>query len=163
MPKKRSRSTTKRYDVGYGRPPKHSQFKKGRSGNPAGINRKATVSIAPDLKAILERALNEEIELRQGERVQFISIWAAGIRVLAEQFAQGDARARRDLIAFMDKLGIDPTAEQSRPAAVSYRSEAEFRQALIERGIPARLMPPIDSAGFEPPPDPPLPADVEDE
>ena len=39
--------------------------------------------------------------------------------------------------------------------------EAEFRQALLDCGIPARLLPPIDEAGLEPPADPPLPPDVE--
>jgi len=28
--------TKKKYEVGYGKPPRHSRFKKGRSGNPAG-------------------------------------------------------------------------------------------------------------------------------
>ncbi len=27
---------SEKYDVGYGKPPRHSRFKKGRSGNPAG-------------------------------------------------------------------------------------------------------------------------------
>ncbi len=27
------------YEVGYGKPPKNTQFKKGKSGNPKGVNR----------------------------------------------------------------------------------------------------------------------------
>jgi hypothetical protein len=43
------------YRVGPGRPPREFQFKPGQSGNPKGARRKLQ-SIAPDLKAALERA-----------------------------------------------------------------------------------------------------------
>ena len=45
------------YKVGPGRPPRAYQFKPGQSGNPKGAKRKPP-SIALDLKAALERALN---------------------------------------------------------------------------------------------------------
>ena len=55
------------YKVGPGRPPKEYQFKPGQSGNPKGAKRKPK-SMAPDLKAALERALNKTIKLKQGEK-----------------------------------------------------------------------------------------------
>jgi hypothetical protein len=48
------------YKVGPGRPPREYQFKPGQSGNPKGAKRKPP-SVAPDLKAALERALNKTI------------------------------------------------------------------------------------------------------
>jgi hypothetical protein len=50
------------YDVGRGKPPKHTQFKKGQSGNPAG--RKKKEKKAPDLSlaAMLKRIGEREIE-----------------------------------------------------------------------------------------------------
>src|SRR4051795_6251967 len=69
------------YRVGPGRPPKEHQFKPGQSGNPAGARRKPS-SIAPDLKALFERALSEKVMLRQGEREKIITKAAAGIEQL---------------------------------------------------------------------------------
>ena len=71
------------YRVGPGRPPKEFQFKQGQSGNPKGARRKAT-SIAPDLKAHLERALSGKVAVMEGERERFVSKAAAGIERLVE-------------------------------------------------------------------------------
>jgi hypothetical protein len=105
-----NRRVDEEYRVGPGRPPKEYQFQPGESGNPKGAKRK--ISLAPDLKAILERALNEKVRLRQGEREQIITKGAAGISKLVNQFAEGDRHARRDLILLADKLGVDLTAGQ---------------------------------------------------
>jgi hypothetical protein len=98
------------YRVGPGRPPREFQFKPGQSGNPKGAKRK--VSLAPDLKAILERALKEQTTLRHGEKEMIITKAEAGIRQLVNGFAEGDRHDRRDLILVADKLGVDLTAGQ---------------------------------------------------
>jgi hypothetical protein len=100
------------YRVGPGRPPKEFQFRPGVSGNPKGAKRK-TPSIAPDLKALLERALREKVKLRCGEKEEIISKAAAGIAQLVNQFVEGDRHARRDLIALAKTLGVDLTAGQA--------------------------------------------------
>jgi hypothetical protein len=100
------------YRVGPGRPPKEFQFKPGQSGNPKGARRKAT-SVGPDLKAILERSLNNKVTLKQGEKQRIISKAAAGIEQLVNQFAMGDRHARRDLIDLARKLNVDLVAGKS--------------------------------------------------
>jgi hypothetical protein len=128
MTNKHLKPATKRCDVGYGQPPTQFQFKKGQIGNPKGINKKA--SIAPDLRAILERALNKQLKLRNGERDQVMTKAAAGIDNLVNQFAKGDRYARRDLIVLAEKVGIDLTAghgknlEHAIAEAVSAEDEA---------------------------------------
>jgi hypothetical protein len=94
------------YKVGPGRPPREYQFKPGQSGNPKGAKRKSK-SMAPDLKAAVERALNKKIRLKQGDKERLVTMAAAGIEQLVAQYVKGDHRARRDLIALADKLGID--------------------------------------------------------
>jgi Family of unknown function (DUF5681) len=148
------------YRVGPGHPPKEFQFKKGKSGNPRGARRKPPL-IAPDLKALLEQALNDKVKRRRGEREQIATKLTAGIERLVDQFVNGDHRARRDLLPLLDKRGIGLAASRSERRQIDASSEAERRQALLDRGVPARLLPPIDSAGLEPPPDPPLPPDDE--
>jgi hypothetical protein len=130
------------------------------SGNPKGAKPKS--KLLRDLKAVFERALNEKV--KRGERAEMMTKFEAGCKELATQFAEGDHRARRDVFDFAAKLGIDLTAGRGgSDRHVDVRSEAEQRQALLDRGIPARLLPPIDEAGLEPPPDPPLPPDADKE
>jgi hypothetical protein len=117
------------YRVGPDRPPKEYQFKPGQSGNPKGARRKPK-SIAPDLKALFERALSAKVTLRQGEQEKIITKAAAGIEQLVNQFAKGDRHARRDLLALAARLGVDLVAgqgaalEQSVATALSANDEA---------------------------------------
>jgi uncharacterized protein DUF5681 len=148
------------YRVGPGHPPREFQFKPGMSGNPKGAKRKGK-SLVPDLKALFKRALNKNA--KHDERAKIITKLEAGFDELGNQFAAGDRYARRDVFYYADKLGIDLTASQGNARHVDASTDAEFRQALLDRGIPARLWPPIDEAGLEPPADPPLPPDVEKE
>jgi hypothetical protein len=133
-----TRRSDEDYRVGPGRPPKEHQFKPGQSGNPKGAKRKT--SLAPDLKAMLERALNEKVRLRHGEREQIITKGAAGIAKLVNQFAEGDRHALRDLIALAGKLGVDLTAGQTgaieKALAVTFTADD---QALVDDYIRRRL------------------------
>jgi hypothetical protein len=115
------------YKVGPGCPPKEYQFKPGQSGNPKGAKRKQP-SITLDLKAALERALNKKVKLKQGEKKQLVSMAQAGIEQLVTQFVKGDHRARRDLIALADKLGIDLMAGQKQ---VLQQALADNHQAIL--------------------------------
>ena len=117
------------YRVGPGCPPKEHQFKPGQSGNPKGARGKPR-SIAPDLKALFERALSAKVTLRQGEQEKIITKAAAGIEQLVNQFAKGDRHARRDFLALAQTLGVDLVAgqgdalEQAVAAALSANDEA---------------------------------------
>lgn len=148
------------YRVGPGHPPREFQFKPGVSGNPKGAKPKSKV--LRDLKVLFERALNKKVKLRPGERTRIITKLEAGLDQLGDQWAKGDRYARRDVFYYAEKLGIDLTASQGNARHADVSNEAEFWQAVRDRGIPLRLLPPIDEAGAEPPPDPPLPPD-EDE
>jgi hypothetical protein len=112
------------YRVGPGRPPREHQFKPGQSGNPKGAKRKPP-SIALDLKVALERALNKTVKLKQGEKELTVTMAVAGIEQLAAQYAKGDHRARRDLIALADKLGVDLMAGQNQAIQEALASKHE--------------------------------------
>jgi Family of unknown function (DUF5681) len=121
------------YKVGPGRPPKEYQFKPGQSGNPKGLKRKPK-PIAPDLKAALERALNEPIKLKQGERERTVSMAEAGIKQLVAQFAKGNHQARRDLIVLCDKLDVDLMAGQGQAFQESLAANHEaILNAYVDR------------------------------
>jgi hypothetical protein len=155
-------SSGEEYRVGPGHPPREFQFKPGVSGNPEGAKPKSK-SLVRDVKALVKRALNKKAKFGQGERAKIMTKLEAGFDELADQFAAGDRYARRDVFHYAEKLGIDLTPRQAKDTPVDVSNEAERRQALLDRGIPARLLPPIDEAGLDPPPDPPLPPDTETE
>jgi uncharacterized protein (DUF2345 family) len=116
------------YKVGPGCPPKEYQFKPGQSGNPKGAKRKQP-SMALDLKAALERALNKKIKLKQGENERLMSMGQAGIEQLVTQFAKGDRHARRDLITLADRLGVDLLAGQKQ---VLQQALADNHRAILD-------------------------------
>jgi len=132
--------TDQEYRVGPGRPPKEYQFKPGQSGNPKGARRKPR-SIAPDLKALFERALSAKVTLRQGDQEKIITKAAAGIEQLVNQFAKGDRHARRDLLALAPKFGVDLLAgqgdalEQSVATALSANEEALLDDYVRRRAV----------------------------
>ena len=80
------------YDVGYGKPPKHAQFKKGRSGNLNG-RPKGTLNLA----TVLERTLREQVVINENGRRKVITKLEAAITQLVNKAASGDAHAMRHL------------------------------------------------------------------
>jgi hypothetical protein len=102
---------------------------------------KRKTSLAPDPRAMLERALNEKVRLRKGEQEQIITKAAAGIAELVNQFAEGDRHARRDLVALAGKLGVDLTAGQGNSiesafaAALSAEDDAIIADFLKRHGV----------------------------
>jgi hypothetical protein len=94
------------YRVGPGRPPKEFQFKPGQSGNPKGARRKSK-SIAPDLKAHLQDALNSKINLVQDDKERIVTKAAAGIEQVVNAFADGDRHALRAVLDMARRLNVD--------------------------------------------------------
>ena len=109
--------------VGYRRPPKKYQFRKGQSGNPSGKRKRG--SRAPDLKAQLERALNTAVTIQSGKKQKTYTKGAAGIEQLVDQFAKGDRNARRDLILLCEKLEVDLTNREALQSALEDALSAE--------------------------------------
>ncbi|MGD9616646.1 MAG: DUF5681 domain-containing protein [Alphaproteobacteria bacterium] len=105
------------YAVGYGKPPLHTRFRKGRSGNPLGRPRRR-----PDLGSLLTRALDQPAASEGGSAT---TQREAIIASLVEQSAAGDLRATKLLFELMRQL--DPPAE---PPA---RREDDPREILLQR------------------------------
>lgn len=99
------------YDVGYGKPPKQAQFKKGQSGNSHG-RPKGTLNLA----TVLERTLREKVVVNQSGRRKVMTKLEAAISQLVNKAASGDGHAIRylcQLIASAEErsVGTDPTAQ----------------------------------------------------
>jgi len=93
--------------VGYGQPPKASQFKKGQSGNPRGRPRKT-----PGRRAIATRVLGEMQRLSgqpRGTRVRYTTLEII-VMTLKQLTAAGQARAASLYMRFAERYGDQETA-----------------------------------------------------
>jgi|SRR5215472_13558451 len=115
------------FKVGHGRPPLHSRFKKGQSGNPGGRRKKP-------LPALLADALNEPIFVTiDGERRQ-ITKREAIVHQLVNKSTTADLRATKMLFDMMkeaeQKAGV--TAPAPEPAPFT-KADEEVVETLVER------------------------------
>ena len=78
------------YKIGYGRPPRHARFKKGRSGNPKG-----RTAGDKNLSTLLSEALNERVIITENGGRRKISKRQAVIKQIVNQAAKGDWRAAK--------------------------------------------------------------------
>ncbi len=93
----------RKYKVGYGKPPKAAQFKRGKSGNPKG-RPKGSLNLATDLAA----ELGEQITVREDGRPRRISKQRALIKSLMAQALQGDVRATAAMLALYARVITEP-------------------------------------------------------
>jgi hypothetical protein len=98
---------TQEYKVGPGRPPPDRRWKKGGpSPNPRGRPRQQQAML-PDVRRAFEQAVNKKVLVPRGDRKVLMTRVEIGLEQLLNQFAKGDRHARRDLMEYADKLGID--------------------------------------------------------
>ena len=84
------------YKVGYKKPPLHTRFKKGQSGNPRGRPRGAK-----NCSSVLKDALNQRVVVTENGRRRKISKRELGIRQLVDKFAMAEMQATRMLLGLM--------------------------------------------------------------
>ena|SRR5215469_2524297 len=109
--------------VGPGRPPKHSQFRKGQSGNPKG-RPKGTLNVA----TVLERTLRERVVINENGERRTITKLEAAIKQLVNKAASGDMAAFRILSALAD------SAEEriAEPAATQNQESSDLDKRVME-------------------------------
>jgi Family of unknown function (DUF5681) len=102
------------YEIGYGKPPKHSRFRPGQSGNPAG-RRKGVRNLMTDVK----RTLQVPVKVKEGGRARKISTQEGALMLLREKALQGDARALDRLLEFARLFNNDASESGPAPALPS--------------------------------------------
>ena len=80
-------SKDRSYEVGYGKPPKHTRFKPGQSGNPKG--RKPG---SKNVMTLLEQTLFDTVKVRENGKLRRVPAIQACLMHLRNQAIKGDPR-----------------------------------------------------------------------
>lgn len=114
--------------VGYRRPPKHTQFQKGRSGNPKGRPK-----YVRNFKTVLRGELAELIVVRENGRERKLTKLEALVKSLVAAAIHGDMRATNAIVAFSTKMlgGDDDSKNPTRSDA----DDQDIIDAFVNREL----------------------------
>ena len=126
------------YAVGYGKPPRHSGFQKGRSGNPKG-RPKGSKNFA----TLLTEALDEKVQVTEDGRRRRIAKRELVIKQLVNKSAAADLRAIKQLTDIVQGIEWRTGAAHPPPSPQAFTAAdqeviAELRKR-IERDIRAKI------------------------
>jgi Family of unknown function (DUF5681) len=111
------------YQVGYGKPPHHTRFRKGQSGNPQGRPKGSQ-----NLTTLLSEALNERVIVAENGGRRKITMRQAIIKQLVKRSATADLRAIKILLDMVRDI-----EGQTEPASTESRAFSEADQKVIEQ------------------------------
>jgi hypothetical protein len=115
------------YEVGYRKPPRHSQFRKGQSGNPKG-RPKGTQNLRTDF---LEE-LSERMTIREGSREVTLSKQRVLMKSLMSGALKGSPAAIKSVLELAFRFA-ELSEEEPRDAAALTADEREVVDLLLQR------------------------------
>jgi len=125
-PKTAPSETKRDYQVGYGKPPLHSRFKKGQSGNPRG-----RPLFPKSLAADLLDAMNQRVVVAENGRRRRMTKRQAMIAQLVNKSATADLRATKMLLDMLRDL--ERQAEAASPDQPAHTDVIEQLKAKLRR------------------------------
>jgi hypothetical protein len=96
-------TTSASYEVGYRKPPRHTQFQKGQSGNPGGRPRRLPAEHLEELA--LYEAYRTTVVMEDGHAMPMPAIQAV-LRSQLQSAASGNVRAQRDILAMIRDIEL---------------------------------------------------------
>jgi hypothetical protein len=100
--------TDRHYNVGYKKPPRHTRFKKGQSGNPRG-----KAKGRKNLKTELLEELGERVIVSENGRHRALPKQTVIVKRMVADAVQGDAKARDQLLKLMGQIDAVEGSRQS--------------------------------------------------
>ena len=111
------------YEVGYGKPPRHTRFGKGQSGNPRG-----RPPGAKSFTTLLDEALNERVLVAENGGRRKVSKRQAIVTQLVNRAATADFRAMKMLLDF-----ARDTERQTEPGSSETAEFSEAEERVLEQ------------------------------
>jgi hypothetical protein len=111
------------YEVGYGKPPRHTRFAKGQSGNPRGRPRGAK-----NFNTLLEEALDEPVTVTENGGRRKVSKRQAIVTQLVNRSATADFRAIKILLDIVRDI-----ERQTEPVSPETAEFGEADQKMLEQ------------------------------
>jgi len=109
--------------AGYRRPPKHTRFKKGQSGNPKG-RPKGSRNFSTDLG----KELRSRVRVREDGKEKSLSKQEAVVKSMVAKAANGDPRALGLLIKAVERFEAEPAP----PSDIPSTNEAQLIEIFTE-------------------------------
>lgn len=106
LERKREPMTDEDYEVGYGKPPKSTQFKPGQSGNSKG-RPKGSKNFVTDF----QEELNEKVPVRENGKIKKLTKQRAILKAQVSKAMAGDARAAQIVVNMMSQYFEAETQE----------------------------------------------------
>jgi hypothetical protein len=144
-----SGTSARDYKVGYGRPPLHSRFVTGQSGNPKG-RRKGSRNLKTDVR----RTLAVPVKMRVGDRMQTRSTQEAALLILRGRALKGNERAIEKLL----ELARHHNNDELEAAASQPLAEDDY--AILAAYVAQAGAPPIDPIDIDKLEDDPWPDEL---
>lgn len=113
------------YNVGYGKPPKHSRFRKGVSGN-----RKGRPKGKRNIATVMAEVLEETIVINDGGVRKRVTKLEAALKQMANKAVAGDLLAARQLIALV-RSAEERAVEQ--PSKRLGEDDLKIMQRVLQR------------------------------
>jgi hypothetical protein len=119
------------YTVGYGKPPKASQFTKGHSGSPKGRPRGSK-----NLATLVLKESRQPVRINGPSGTRVVSKLHAAIMQLGNKSAQGDLRASREFFTLVQR-SEESAAAGARSEGVQEADQRTMQNLLRRMSMPA--------------------------
>ena len=119
--------------IGYRRPPRHSQFKPGTSGNPKGRPKQSK-----SLKSIIQDALTSKVTVRENGRVRSVSKIEAVVLSHVERALKGDDKASVAVIRMAGHVDLLSGPEDGADKTTLSATEEKILMELFANQKPAK-------------------------
>jgi hypothetical protein len=117
------------YEVGYGKPPVHTRFRKGQSGNAGGRGRRKRTSISD----IVVKEAYRPVTVKQGDRTEKIPAIEAILRSLVARAATGNGRAQETILEALEKIEQECAKEVAAEADITDRVRSMSDNEIARR------------------------------
>jgi hypothetical protein len=114
------------YKVGYGKPPTHSQFKKGQSGNPKGRPKRKTL-----FRTEVQEIGRKMATVRTNGKTSKVPMTRVILQTVLQRALDGDNTSTKQILELFGKY-LDEPGDEKNVAEISPRDEALIEEYLAD-------------------------------